>query len=112
MPVGQVVSGQLAASGTIAITGEAVQGTLLSAAYSATADPTIVIDPSFPFRDDFELLFSPNLSVVSGPGPSPAPAPETLEMTLLGMGVLALARWRVGRRLAPPSRHVDSAAAP
>lgn len=93
VPIAQVVTGSLSASGTVSIVGEPADGASLTALYSATADPTIMIDPSFPFKDDFDLIFSPNLSIGS-PGPGPAPAPSTLLEIVMGMGVLALGRWR------------------
>jgi len=93
VPIAQVVTGSLSASGTVSIVGEPADGASLTALYSATADPTIMIDPSFPFKDDFDLIFSPNLSIGS-PGPGPAPAPSTLLEIVTGMGVLALGRWR------------------
>ena len=93
VPIAQVVTGSLSASGAVSIVGEPADGASLTALYSATADPTIMIDPSFPFKDDFDLIFSPNLSIGS-PGPGPAPAPSTLLEIVTGMGVLALGRWR------------------
>jgi len=93
VPIAQVVTGSLSASGTVSIVGEPADGASLTALYSATADPTIMIDPSFPFRNDFELIFSPNLSIGSAE-PSPAPAPSTLLEIVMGMGVLALGRRR------------------
>jgi len=93
VPIAQVVTGSLSASGTVSIVGEPADGASLTALYSATADPTIMIDPSFPFRNDFELIFSPNLSIGSAE-PSPAPAPSTLLEIVMGMGVLVLGRRR------------------
>ena len=53
------------------------------ATFQAIADPTIQIDPSFAYADDFTLAFSPNLT------PSAA-APEPSSIALLATGLLAL----------------------
>ena len=53
------------------------------ATFQAIADPTIQIDPSFAYADDFTLAFSPNLT------PSAA-APEPSSIVLLATGLLAL----------------------
>jgi len=63
----------------------------------AIADPTIVIDPNFPFKDDFEVVFSPNL-IPPLPAPSPASVPEPPTWALMAFG-LGAAGSNAGRRL-------------
>jgi hypothetical protein len=55
----------------------------------AIADPTFEIDPSFPFRDQFALTFSPNLGPI-------IPEPGTLMM--MAAAGLALLGYRLRRR--------------
>jgi hypothetical protein len=56
--------------------------------WSATADPTLIIDPSFPYKDDFELLFPPGFSAT----PS---VPEPSSVVLIALGGLALISLRL-----------------
>jgi hypothetical protein len=62
---------------------------LLNADYDASAvgilDPTIVIDPSFPFLDDVQLVFSANLFA-----PEVAAVPEPGTLLLVGLGLLVV----------------------
>jgi hypothetical protein len=61
----------------------AINGATASLSVHATVDPTIEIDPSFAYADDFELEYSPGYA--SG---GAAPEPETWAM--VGIGFLAL----------------------
>jgi hypothetical protein len=51
---------------------------------TAGADPTVIIDPTFPFKDHFELIFSPNL----GARGSPVPEPPSWSLLLAGLGIM------------------------
>jgi hypothetical protein len=71
--------------------------------FTAFADPDFRIDPSYPFRDSLQLVFSPNLA------PARVPAPGTLWLValgLLGVGWLAARRTRTAHDalLAPRAR--------
>ena len=78
--------GVMAAGGTI---DAFAQSGTFRAFYSAAIDPTIEIDPSFPFRDDFHLVFSSNLF---SSAPSAVALPPTSLLALAGAAVLALSR--------------------
>jgi hypothetical protein len=56
--------------------------------FQAIADPLIEIDPSFPYRDSFSLVFSENL----------VPEPSSARLIAL-IGVLALGRARALARM-------------
>src|SRR5262249_28149446 len=66
---------------------------------TAAVDPTIIIDPDFPFKDDYHLVFSPNLLVPA----SPAPETPGWLLMLTGAGVVGLrgcrGRYVAGRLL-------------
>jgi hypothetical protein len=53
---------------------------------SATADPTITIDPGFPFKDHFDLVFSPNLVAPI----SSVPEPPSWTLVLSGLSIIGL----------------------
>ena len=64
------------------------EGTAINAQYSALSDPAIEIDPSFAFKDDFELVFSPNLFSPT----SAVPEPSSTLLFAAGLGLLATLR--------------------
>jgi hypothetical protein len=64
---------------------------------TAKADPTITIDPNFPFKDDFHLVFSPNL--VAPISSVPAPEPPNWTLMLSGLSIAALMVHRQRRRV-------------
>jgi hypothetical protein len=84
------------------VNGELEDGTTLNTLANAISDPMIQIDPSFVFKDDFQLLFSKNLF---------APTSAVLElptwlMMALGFAGLGFAGCRESRR---PTTHFGGA---
>ncbi len=76
----------------VSVTGSA--GGLGSGQYSATLDPKIIVDPSFPDASAYSIVFSPNVGV------PPVPEPSAWAMLIIGFGGLGMAGWRRGRRAA------------
>src|SRR5262249_35019440 len=77
-------------------------------AATASADPFFFIDPSTPDADQYTLVFTDGI----GPGtrpPSGAPEPDVLGLLLIALGV-----WNLGRylHLRTQSLHVRSASSP
>jgi len=68
-----VASGDAGAFGAIVVGGHAT--------FQAIADPSIQIDPSFAFANDFALAFSPNLT-------SSVPEPSSIALSATGLLVL------------------------
>jgi len=68
---------------------------------SASVDPTIIIDPNFPFKNDFHLVFSDNLFAPS----APVPAPASWILLLAGGSLIGLlvgwVRWAAAERVGP-----------
>ena len=88
---GQDIQVQIATGGNANGTGSDLDGHTGQAAFQAIVDPTIQIDPSFAYADDFTLAFSPNL-------PPSAAAPEPSSIALLAIGLLALMAQRIAHR--------------
>jgi hypothetical protein len=65
--------------------------------YSATLDPKLIVDPSFPDASAYSIVFSPN---VGGSAGSAVPESSTWAMLIIGFGGLGIAGWRRGRRVA------------
>jgi hypothetical protein len=63
-----------------------------SASFSAMADPTISIDPTF-------LASNPGFSLVFSPSISPVPEPSTLALMVAGLGLAFVARLRASNSL-------------
>ena len=80
--VGQDIQVQIGATGNGVATG-ALDCCAGHATFQAIADPTIQIDPSFAYADDFAVAFSPNL-------PSFTAVPEPSSIALLAIGLLTL----------------------
>jgi hypothetical protein len=78
---GQDIQVIIAAAGTATGFG-AVDCCTGHATFQAIADPTIQIDPSFAYLDDFAVVFSPNLTPA-------AAVPEPSSIALLAIGLLA-----------------------
>lgn len=78
---GQDIQVQISAAGSGVATG-ALDCCAGHAKFQAIADPTIQIDPSFAFANDFTIVFSPNL-------PSTTAVPEPSSIALLAIGLLA-----------------------
>ncbi|HZZ24406.1 MAG TPA: PEP-CTERM sorting domain-containing protein [Roseiarcus sp.] len=77
----------------VIVTGNA--GGLGSGQYSATLDPKIIVDPSFPDASAYSIVFSPN---VGGSAGSAVPEPSTWAMMVLGFAGLGYVGWRASRR--------------
>jgi hypothetical protein len=67
-----------------------------SGKFSAEADPIFEIDPTFPYADDFQIIYSPG-----GDAPA-APEASTWAMLVAGFGALGLAGWKRSRLTARP----------
>ena len=78
----------------VIVTGNASGG---SGQYSATLDPSVVIDPTFPDASAYSIVFSPN---VGGSAGSTVPEPSTWALLVVGFAGLGIAGWRRGRRMA------------
>jgi hypothetical protein len=65
-------------------------GGFFGSAFSASADPQVAIDPSFPDASDFTLEFSPNFT-------SAAPEPSSASLLAIGLGLGAVLRFRSAR---------------
>jgi hypothetical protein len=63
-----------------------------SGSFDATVDPTIEIDPSFPYADDFQLDFSPGVS--EGSSSDAIPEPSSLALLAAAFTALAIVRRR------------------
>jgi hypothetical protein len=68
------------------VNGELEDGTALNTLATAISDPMIEIDPSFAFKDDFQLVFSNNLFTPT----NAVPEPSTWLLTFTGLGLLAI----------------------
>jgi PEP-CTERM motif len=68
-------------------------GETASASVHAVVDPTLEIDPSFVYADDFELEYSPGYAAV--------PEPATWTMLAVGFIALGVVRRRMKKRLSP-----------
>lgn len=68
-------------------------GETASASVHAVIDPTLEIDPSFAYADDFELEYSPGYAAV--------PEPATWTMLAVGFIALGVVRRRMKKRLSP-----------
>jgi hypothetical protein len=91
----QVVSGFVDAGIVLGeVNGELEDGTALNTLASAISDPIIEIDPSFAFKDDFQLLFSKNLFAPT----NAVPELSTWLMMALGFAGLGFAGYRASRR--------------
>lgn len=58
--------------------------------FTASADPSFEIDPSFPYADDFEIDYSPGFDTA-------VPEPSTWAMLLIGFAGLGFAGYRRSR---------------
>jgi hypothetical protein len=76
----------------VSVTGSA--GGLGSGQYSATLDPKIIVDPSFPDASAYSIVFSPN---VGGSAGSAVPEPSTWAMMIVGFAGLGFIGWQRGR---------------
>jgi hypothetical protein len=76
------------------VNGELEEGTALNTLANALSDPTIEIDPSFAFKDDFRLVFSSNLLAPT----SAVPELSTWLMMALGFVGLGFVGSRASRR--------------
>jgi hypothetical protein len=91
----QVATGFVDAAIVLAlVNGELEDGTALNTLANAVSDPMIEIDPSFAFKDDFQLLFSKNLFAPT----NAVPEPSTWLMMTLGFAGLGFAGYRASRR--------------
>jgi hypothetical protein len=62
--------------------------------FDASVDPSVVIDPAFPFRDDFRIVFSPGLCADLSCSPTAVPAPRALILLVFGLAGVATRMWR------------------
>jgi len=83
-PIGEPLNIIKAVNGTLGL--DVVDGGIDTGMFDATADPTIQIDPSFAFADDFELDFSPGFSAGTT-----SDVPEPSSLTLLAAAFIVLA---------------------
>jgi hypothetical protein len=84
------------------VQGDLEEGTGLNDSANAISDPMIEIDPSFAFKDDFQLLFSKNLLAPT----NAVPELSTWLMMALGFAGLGFVGCRASRR---PSAAIASA---
>jgi hypothetical protein len=80
VPANTPIRIELNASGSTEIPGAGNTG------FEAFADPQIQIDPTFQYKDDFTLAFSPGIAS----DPESVPVPEPASMVLLGSGMAGL----------------------
>src|ERR1700722_18467899 len=75
----------------VIVTGNAGLG---SGQYSATLDPKIIVDPSFPDANAYSIVFSPN---VGGSAGSAVPEPSPRAMMIVGFAGLGFIGWQRSR---------------